>query len=217
MFAGTMIGVAAGRGASAFGAAVGAALTTGGGTAGGGSGAGGSGAGAPPQANIPNATSDKIHDRRSDMAERLAHRAARRTPSSTDRERGSVSWLDYPRAMNDVSSAFLAVLGAMLTRLPVWALWLVTIVLALVRKDLPRKAANLAAFGGIVLFVSNILFGTLQSLMPMWRIKSGNSITEMAQVSTLLSILSNIVTALGAGLLVAAIFVERTPDPNRPR
>jgi hypothetical protein len=111
------------------------------------------------------------------------------------------------------SSLVLAAATAMLTHVPVFLVWIVGAILALVRPSVPRRVARFLV-GGLAVHVAQAVVGTGVSVILPFKLREGGA--SMAQVGTYLAVWSlawSLISAAAWVLVLLAVFAEREP-PN---
>ena len=115
------------------------------------------------------------------------------------------------------SSLLLAAATAILWHVPVFLVWLVGAILALVRPSVPRRVAGFLV-GGLAAHLVQAVVGTGVSVILPFKLREGG--TSMAQVGTYLAVWSfawSLISAAAWVLVLLAVFAEREPaDGARP-
>ncbi len=114
-----------------------------------------------------------------------------------------------------MAASFVNVLIQLLTQLPVYAVMLVGAIVAVVRWQRHPQVSLLAVIGLAVLFVDSLAGRVLNAALPMMvvsRAMGGNS-TRVGSMFGVCNIVSAVVGAVGYGLLLAAVFKGRAPQP----
>lgn len=110
------------------------------------------------------------------------------------------------------SSLLLAAAASLLTHIPVFLVWLVGAILALVRPSVPRRVAGFLV-GGLAAHLLVSVVGTGISVILPTKLMTGGAST--AQVGVYLAIWSaawNLVSAAAWVLVLLAVFAEREPS-----
>ena len=101
------------------------------------------------------------------------------------------------------------VVGSLATQVPMIAVLVVGIVLALMNRQRLGRASTLALIG-LVLFLADMIVGTgLSVLIPALANEQGWSVNQMGVIFGATSILRSLVAAAAFGCLLAAIFGRR--------
>ena len=107
------------------------------------------------------------------------------------------------------SSLLLAAAAALLTHIPVFLVWFVGAVLALVRPSVPRRVAGFLV-GGLAVHLLVAVLGVVVSLfLPMKLHDSGSSIAQVGTYLAIWSAVWNVVSAAAWVLVLLAVFAER--------
>lgn len=104
-----------------------------------------------------------------------------------------------------------------LEQLPTFLALLAGIVFAITRWKQHPKVAMVVVIALAFLLLAQVVFTILYVVVPSWFIRSSegyeNIRTVIDRVYLVLGLLSNGAAAIGFGLLLAAIFMRRTPEP----
>ncbi len=112
-------------------------------------------------------------------------------------------------------TSYASMLTRFLAQLPVYLVWLVGAIVAVVRWRRHPRVSLLAVAGLAVLFLSSLVSTAANSMLPMM-VASGalrGSFSRMATVLAVCSIVFAVIAAVGYGLLLAALFSGRAPQP----
>jgi xanthosine utilization system XapX-like protein len=105
--------------------------------------------------------------------------------------------------------SLLPALGSLLSSAPIYVAMLVGIVLALLKWREHPRASGLALAGFGVILATSIVGALVMTTLPHRMIEAGATTPEVGARMAMLGLARSFVSALGWGLLVGAIFIDR--------
>ncbi len=102
----------------------------------------------------------------------------------------------------------------LITRLPHLLVWGGAMVLAVLRMQRHPKASKLLLAGASISVVVTLV-GTALGLLPGYLIGQGRSPSEISLLMGIIGGGSTLVSAVGLGLVVASVFLDREPSSTR--
>jgi hypothetical protein len=107
------------------------------------------------------------------------------------------------------SSLLPAVLLALLTHAPVFLVWTVGVLVALVRRSVSRRVAGLLVGGLAALALLTVVGTSVSMILPHSLMQSGHTAAQVGLYMSMWAIAANLLNAAGWVLVLLAIFVDR--------
>jgi hypothetical protein len=108
------------------------------------------------------------------------------------------------------------ILSAYVTAAPVYVVMIAGLVVALVKWRAHPRVCALAAGGFGVMLLTSLLGTAVAVTLPISWMESGKTHAEVGLAMGTIGLVRNVFTAIGWGLLVAAVFVDRKPAAQSP-
>jgi hypothetical protein len=109
----------------------------------------------------------------------------------------------------------LSVLPSLLTSLPSVLVDVALMVVAVARWNRHPRVSMLACTSAVMLLVLDLVVRALFAVLPLKLHESGRSMADTGVIYGVLGGVSGLLHAVALGLLVAAVFCDRTPAPSR--